>query len=54
MGRFHKTGELSCCYQRNILRTPTPDNDDFLILNDLVQNRSEFVTQIGICCFHVF
>jgi hypothetical protein len=52
MGRFHKTSELGCRYQRNILRTPAPDNDDFLILNDLVQDRSKPVTQICVCCFH--
>jgi hypothetical protein len=38
MGCFHKAGELGCRNQRNVLRTPAPDNDDFLILDDLIQD----------------
>ena len=38
MGRFHKTSELRCRNQRNVLRTPAPDNHDFLILDNLIKD----------------
>ena len=52
MRGFHETGEFGRRYQCNVLRAPAADDDDFLIFDDLVQDRGKLVAKMRVTRFH--
>lgn len=51
MRRLHQAGQFGGRDQGHIARTPPPHNNNFLLFRDLIQDRSELVSQMGICSF---